>query len=127
MVLICLSFLLPFPTSAQDNSCYISASAQNDVWVIVYDEDDGGNRNQVLWRGKIEAGQEVEVTSSAGTKRYDYTLEPNQPYCGAVSAGCMNLISILTNYLPCSGNYSTNKPQFRRPVIVRSTISSNLM
>ena len=97
LALICSSFLLTPQAYAQENSCYIAASAQNDVWVIVYDEDDDGNRDQELWRGKVEAGQQVEVTSSVGTIRYDYTLDPNQPYSGDVSAGCMNQISILIN------------------------------
>ena len=73
---------------ADDNSCWISAPAQDDVWVIIYDADADGNRNNFIWKGKIAAGQKVKVNSTDGHIRYDYTFDPDQPYEGDVSLGC---------------------------------------
>lgn len=87
--------ILPVMASAEDNSCVIVGGRQNDVWVIIYDADRSGNRGEVLWRGKIEAGQQVEIVSSEGHIRYDYTLEPNDPYKGDVSVGCFDKRKIL--------------------------------
>ena len=90
-----LIFLSVGTAAAQDNSCVIMAPAQNDAWVIVYDADRDGNRNQVLWEGKIEAGKGVTIESTVGQIRYGYKLDPNQPYAGDITRDCWNQISIL--------------------------------
>ena len=80
---------------ASDNSCLITAEQQNDVWVVVYDADDDGNRNQKIWEGKIDAGKNIKINSTGGQIRYDYKLDPNQPYEGDVSRWCNNQNTIL--------------------------------
>ena len=39
---------------AEDNTCWLTAPLQDDVWVIVYDADADGNRGDVIWEGKIQ-------------------------------------------------------------------------
>ena len=74
--------------SVHQNTCWFSAPQQNDVWVIVYDADVDGNRGGVIWQGKIAAGQKIKIKSTDGHIRYDYKLDPDQPYEGEVSVGC---------------------------------------
>ena len=73
---------------AEDNTCWLTAPQQDDVWVIVYDADDDGNRGAVIWEGKIPAGGKVKIKSTDGHIRYDYKPAPDQPYQGDNSAGC---------------------------------------
>ena len=75
---------------AADNSCWLKAPPEASVWVIVYNADADGNRDNVLWRGEIQAGQKVMIESKTGYIRYDYTLDPNQPYGGDIPIGCFN-------------------------------------
>jgi len=79
---------------AEDNTCWLTAPLQDDVWVIVYDADDDGNRGDVIWEGKIPAGGKINVRSSDGHIRYDYKIDPQQPYEGDLSVGCYQQRSI---------------------------------
>ena len=74
--------------AADDNSCFLSAPAENDVWVIVHDADAEGDTNGVIWQGKIMAGQKVRIQSTSGNIRYDYRTDPDDAYGGDVSVGC---------------------------------------
>lgn len=73
---------------AEDNSCGLSAPPQDDVWVIVYDADVDGNRGDIIWQGKITAGDKIKISSTDGHIRYDYKVDPDQPYQGDISVGC---------------------------------------
>ena len=88
LIIFLVSMLLAASTQAADNSCRIVGSTQNDVWVIIYDADADGNRNQIIWKGKIEAGKEIPITSTDGHIRYDRASDPNQPYDGDESRAC---------------------------------------
>ncbi len=90
LVVLLSSFLFSAHIQAADNSCRIMAGRQNDVWVQVFDADADGNRNQVLWEGRIEAGKKITIHSTDGHIRYNYKLDPNQPYQGDLSRGCFN-------------------------------------
>jgi hypothetical protein len=67
---------------------------QDDVWVIVYDADSDGNRGQIIWKGKISAGEKIKVTSTDGHIRFDYKRADDQPYEGDVSVGCFGQRSL---------------------------------
>ena len=95
LTLLVLNFSLSLHAYAGDNSCRIMAGAQDDVWVIVYDADAEGDRGPIIWKGKIEAGQSIPITSTDGHIRYDYTLDPNQPYDGHLSRWCNGQNTIL--------------------------------
>jgi len=67
---------------------------QDDVWAIVYDADADSTRGNVIWQGKIAAGQKMKIESKDGIIRYDYKFDPDQPYEGDVSVGCFGQRSI---------------------------------
>ena len=73
---------------ADDNSCWLQAPSQDDIWVIVYDADADGNRGDIIWQGKIAAGQKIEVVSTDGHIRYQYKRDKDQPYEGDIADGC---------------------------------------
>lgn len=82
---------------AEDNSCWLTAPPQDDVWVIVYDADVDGNRGDIIWKGKITAGQKIEVTSTDGHIRYNYKRDEDQPYQGDIAVGCYQKRSLLVD------------------------------
>lgn len=94
MVLL-LNSLWCAPLYAGDNTCIIMAPEQNDVWVIIFDADDDGNRGKILFKGKIAAGQQINITSSVGKIHYDFTLKPDDAYEGDVSRDCFQKNTIL--------------------------------
>jgi hypothetical protein len=73
---------------ADDNICWIQAPLMNDVWVIVYDESVDGDRGDVIYKGKIKAGEKVKIISKKGHVRYKYKIDDTQPYEGDTSTGC---------------------------------------
>ncbi len=83
-----VSLLIAAHSHAGDNSCTIVAPAQNDRWVKIYDADGDGDRGKIIWKGKIEAGQKVPVTSTNGHIRYQYAPRLKGPYQGDTSAWC---------------------------------------
>jgi hypothetical protein len=88
LIIFLASMLLAASTQAADNTCRIVGSAQDDVWVIIYDADADGNRGPIIWKGKIEAGKEIPITSTDGHIRYNRASDPNQPYDGDESRAC---------------------------------------
>jgi hypothetical protein len=82
---------------AEDNSCWLTAPPQDDVWVIVYDADGDGNRGKIIWQGKIDAGQEIEITSTDGHIRYDFKRDKDQPFEGDIDAVCYQKREILVD------------------------------
>ncbi len=83
---------------AEDNSCRIMAGPQDDVWVIIYDADTDGNPGPIIWKGKIEAGKSIPITSTDGNIRIDYTMDPSQAYDGAFQSGCFGQQTVLVDY-----------------------------
>ncbi len=83
-----LSLVLSSALRAEDNTCWIVAPPQDAVWVKVHDSDRDGNPGPLIWKGKIEAGQEQKITSTQGHIRYSYTRDEYQPYEGENSVGC---------------------------------------
>lgn len=73
---------------ADDNSCWVAAPAESDVWAIIYNADADGNRGDILWKGKIDAGQKVKIISTNGHIRYDFKTDASQPYQGDVPVTC---------------------------------------
>lgn len=95
LLFLILSLAITPNLYAEDNTCRLVAPAQDDVWVIVHDADADGNRGKIIWKGKIAAGQEIEVASTDGHIRYDFTHDKDQPYEGDIAAGCYQKNSIL--------------------------------
>ena len=87
--LACVPFLL-----AADNTCWISGGSQEDVWVIVYDANDEGDRGGIIWQGKIPAGEKIKIRSTDGHIRYQYKTNPNEGYEGDDTEDCNQQITI---------------------------------
>ena len=95
VIVLLLNAFWSAPLHADDNTCLISAPDQDDVWVIIYDADDDGNRGKVIFEGKIEAGKNISITSSVGKIRYAFALKKNDGYEGDVSVDCFQKNTIL--------------------------------
>ena len=95
IVMILLNALWFTPIYAQDNTCYFMAPDLNDVWVIVYEQDEEGNRGKIIFNGKIPAGKSVRVTSSTGLIRYQFKSSSEEPYEGDLDRSCYQDITIL--------------------------------
>ena len=58
--------MLGFQT-ASAQSCWLKASELDDVYVVVYNVDQYGARQRIIWRGTIPAGARQSITSDTGT------------------------------------------------------------
>ena len=87
LLLICFMLHLVWIPSlgAEDNTCWIVAGPQEDVWVIVYNENAEGTRGGIIWQGKIPAGEKIKVSSTDGHIRYQYKINPDEGYEGDTS------------------------------------------
>jgi hypothetical protein len=97
--LICLVLNLTWIpiSSADDNTCWLSAGSQEDVWVIVYDSDDEGDFGDIIWQGKIPAGEKIKISSTDGHIRYQYKMKAHEGYEGDISADCYEQLTILVD------------------------------
>lgn len=94
LILFMLSLVwIPFLFAA-DNTCWLIAPAQEDVWVIVYNENSESTRDGIIWQGKIPAGGKIKVTSTVGHIRYQYKTNPDEGYAGDISADCFQKVTI---------------------------------
>jgi hypothetical protein len=94
---ILLTGLLSTPgADAEPGSCYLQAS-NTDVFIIVFDMDDDGNRGQQLWQGRINQGESVKITVPHGQFLYDYNDQPDddQPLSGGQDRDCSGLNTVL--------------------------------
>ena len=94
-IALLLSFLWISSALADDNTCWLFAPQENDVWVIVYKADFEGNRDNIIWKGKIAAGEKIKIDSETGFIRYDYKSDPSQPYAGDISVECVEQQSFI--------------------------------
>lgn len=85
MVFFCIN---ASPALSEDYTCYFKAPKTNDVWVIAYSADREGNRGRIIWKGKIPAGERIEVTCDTGHIRYEYTMEEDKAYEGDLERFC---------------------------------------
>ena len=93
-----LSLLWVSSAVADDNTCWILAPQETDVWVIIRDADSDGNLKNVIWKGKIAAGEKIKIESKDGFIRYQSTPDPSQPYSGDVPVGCSGEESYIVSY-----------------------------
>jgi len=76
-------------TDADEGTCVLKA-ADNDVFVIVWDADDKGNKGAQIWQGRINQGESAKITAPHGQIRYSYNDQPeeDQPLSGDVDRSC---------------------------------------
>ncbi len=84
------------PTDADEGTCVLKAS-DNDVFVIVWDADDEGNKGAQIWQGRINQGESAKITAPHGQIRYSYNDQPeeDQPLSGDIDRSCSGGETIL--------------------------------
>ena len=75
---------------AEEGTCVLEAN--QDVFVIVWDHDDEGNKGRQIWQGRINQGKSVKITAQHGQIRYSYNDQPDedQPLSGDTDRSCSN-------------------------------------
>ncbi len=81
-------FLTIPEAAAEEDTCVLEAN--HDVFVIVWDHDDEGNKGRQIWQGRINQGKSVKITAPHGQIRYSYNDQPDedQPLSGDVERWC---------------------------------------
>ncbi len=81
-------FLSIFKAAAEEGTCVLQAN--KDVFVMVWDHDEEGNKGRQIWQGRINQGKSVKITAPHAQIRYSYNDQPdeNQPLSGDVDRSC---------------------------------------
>ena len=81
-------FLIP-QADAEEGTCVLEA-ADKDVFVIVFDADNEGNKGAQIWQGRINQGESAKITAPHARIRYSYNDQPeeDQPLSGDVDRSC---------------------------------------
>ena len=89
-------FLSILKADAEEGTCVLEAS-NKDVFVIVFDADDEGNKGDQIWQGRINQGESAKITAPHARIRYSYNDQPDedQPLSGDVDRSCNGGESIL--------------------------------
>ena len=89
-------FISILKADAGEGTCIFEASNQ-DVFVIVWDQDDEGNKGRQIWQGRINQGESAKITAPHGQIRYSYNDQPDedQPLSGDVDRSCSGGETIL--------------------------------
>ncbi len=74
---------------SEDAACYLKA-ASGDVYLRVFELDQGGNMGPLIWQGRINQGQTERIKTSHANLRYFYNSEPDveRPFSGGVDKAC---------------------------------------
>lgn len=88
-------FLSLSKADAEEGTCILEAN--QDVFVIVWDHDDEGNKGRQIWQGRINQGKTVKIKSPHGQIRYSYNDQPDedQPLTGDTDRSCSGDETIL--------------------------------
>ena len=88
--LICITtgFLSTTQAADDDTSCYLEASV--DVFVAVWNLDDGGNKGYLIWKGVVKPGKPKLIRTFDGQMRIATTTdyEDNAPLEGDIDRWC---------------------------------------
>ena len=89
-------FLSISPADAEEGTCVLKA-ADKDVFVIVFDADNEGNKGTQIWQGRINQGESAKITAPHARIRYSYNDQPeeDQPLSGDVDRSCSGGETIL--------------------------------
>jgi hypothetical protein len=61
LILISAGFLTTTQAAGDDTSCYLEASV--DVFVAVWNVDDGGNKGYLIWKGVVKQNSSEPLTA----------------------------------------------------------------
>ena len=81
--------------TAEEGTCILEAN--QDVFVIVWDQDEEGNKGRQIWQGRINQGGTAKITAPHGRIRYSYNDQPDedQPLTGDTDRLCSGDETIL--------------------------------
>jgi hypothetical protein len=91
-----VGFFSILKADAEEGTCVLETSNQ-DVFVIVWDQDDEGNKGRQIWQGRINQGGSAKITAPHARIRYSYNDQPDedQPLSGDVNRSCNSGETIL--------------------------------
>jgi hypothetical protein len=72
---IILFTVMSVKAAAEEGTCVLEAS-NKDVFVIVFDADDEGNKGPQIWQGRINQGESAKITAPHAHIRYSYNDQP---------------------------------------------------
>lgn len=89
-------FISILKAEAEEGTCVLMA-ADIDVFVMVWDQDDEGNKGRQIWQGRINQGESAKITAPHALIRYSYNDQPDedQPLSGDVDRSCSGGETIL--------------------------------
>ena len=73
LILITAGFLTTTQAAGDDTSCYLEASV--DVFVAVWNVDDGGNKGYLIWKGVVKPGKPKLIRTFDGQMRLSTTTD----------------------------------------------------
>ena len=93
-------FLTIPQAAAEEGTCVLEAN--QDVFVIVWDHDNEGNKGRQIWQGRINQGKSVKITAPHAQIRYSYNDQPDedQPLSGDTDRSCNSDETILVPWMP---------------------------
>jgi len=88
-------FLTIPEADAEEGTCVLEAN--KDVFVMVWDLDEDGNKGRQIWQGRINQGDTAKITAPHARLRYSYNDQPDedQPLSGDVERWCNSGETIL--------------------------------
>ena len=68
-----LTAVSPLQAEVIDMYCYLEAG-NVDTYVVVWEEDQQGNKGHQIWQGIVKKGTRVKITNRFGSIRYSSTV-----------------------------------------------------
>ena len=65
--------------------------------ILTPPNDDEGDFGDIIWQGKIPAGEKIKISSTDGHIRYQYKMKAHEGYEGDISADCYEQLTILVD------------------------------
>ena len=94
--ILCVAFIaagfISLPeAAAEQGSCVLQATDDN-VFIIIYDMNSDGSRGSQIWEGRLNAGQQAQITTPHQQFVYYYNSQPDadQPLSGGTERWCNN-------------------------------------
>ena len=88
-VILISAIFSPVKADRRDLYCYLQA-INTPKKVEVWEEDRGGNKGQLIWRGVVKPGNRQRINTRTGNIRYASTIyiDTNAPLSGDKSRTC---------------------------------------
>ena len=84
IITLVMALMSPTAATAEEGTCILKAYP-DDVYLVVYDWDNDGNRGGILWQGRLNAGKSITINAPHGLLSYDYNASAG---CGSAARFC---------------------------------------